>query len=84
MYKITTGIRGNSYEIDTCTGITRNLQTQRIVTKALAYPVRQFVLGGVPETLYFGSKDSREAYIEGHDYCDRLPRCKVYSDCIDG
>lgn len=77
------GINGNTYEADGTT-IT-NMQTGEEVTRAWAYPVRQGVWGADgPITLYFASAAARDAYMAGHDYCDKLPRCKVESDCLEG
>lgn len=73
-----------TYNID---GVTReywsngkaafDTMTDHQIERVWAYPVRQAVVGGESETLYFSSKELREEYMRGHDYCDALPRRKV-------
>lgn len=63
-------------------GITRNMESGQIVTRVWVYPVKQAVIGGLPETYYFGSIEDQNKYYNAHDYCDKLPRCKKYSDYI--
>lgn len=52
---------------------TTNVRIERI----WAYPVKQGVWGGEPETLFFSSTELRDEYIKQHDHCDKLPRRKV-------
>lgn len=51
--------------------------TNEPIQRVWAYPVRQGVWGGEPETLYFSTKEAWDAYIKSHDHCDKLPRRKV-------
>lgn len=83
MKRIESGEFGNTYEIDTITNTIINLSSRAVVTREWAYPVKQGVWGGYPETHYFRTPAEREAYMRTHDYCDKLPRCKVYSDCFE-
>lgn len=83
MINYVNGDFGNTYEVDTNTGIIRNAQTGVQVTSEWAYPLKQTVLGGVPETHYFRSSAARDEYISKNKYCDKLPRRKVFSDCIE-
>lgn len=73
---------GNTYEIDDYNGNITNIQTGAQCERVWAYPVKQAVWGGVPETYYFSSAAARDQYMGKHDYCDKLPRCKVMSDMI--
>lgn len=73
---------GNAYEVDD-NGTIINIQTGKKVSRIWAYPVKQAVWGGVPNIHYFATLAARNAYMEGHDYCDKLQRCKVMSDMID-
>ena len=82
MRKILTMPRGMNYEKD-ASGTVRNIETGKVVTLEWVYPVKQAVWGGASETYYFATVADRNAYCKAHDYCDKLPRCKVYSDCID-
>ena len=83
MRKCESGMFGNVYEIDTNTGIILNAQSRDVVTRVWAYPLKQAVLGGVPETHYFATANARAEYMRTHSFCDMLPRCKVYSDCVE-
>lgn len=47
------------------------------IERVWAYPVKQGVWGGEPETLYFSSTELRDEYVKQHDHCDKLPRRKV-------
>lgn len=47
------------------------------IERVWAYPVKQGVWGGEPETLYFSSAELRDEYVKQHDHCDKLPRRKV-------
>jgi len=76
-------IGSNAYEIDDHANTITNIQTGAKVTRIWAYPVKQAVWGGVPNTLYFATSDDRDNYMADHDYCDKLPRCKVMTDMID-
>lgn len=82
MKMIESGEFGNVYEIDTNTNTVVNAQTRVAVTREWAYPVKQAVWGGVPETYYFRTAAEREEYMRANNYCDKLPRCKIYSDCF--
>lgn len=53
-------------------------------SKVWAYPVKQAVWGGEPETYYFSSAAERDAYCRSHDYCDKLPCRKVDPDMVRG
>ena len=72
-----------SYVLNDATGEVISCSTNQPVERVWAYPVRQAVWGGVPEHLYFRSAEARKAYTARHDYCDKLPRCKVYSDILE-
>lgn len=61
-----------------------NVYSGEEVTMAWSYPVKVGVWGGEPETLYFPTATERNAWMKGRDYCEKLPRRKVYSDMIKG
>ena len=61
-----------------------NVYSGKEVTRVWAYPVEQAVWGGVPETMYFATAAERNAWMKGRDYCEKLPRRKVYSDMVKG
>lgn len=54
----------------------------KAVNLVWAYPVGQAVYGGDPTVLYFGSPDARNAYMTSHGHCEKLPRCKAYTNMI--
>lgn len=83
MKHIITMTCGNTYEVDDSNSTVINLQTGAKVSRIWAYPVKQAVWGGSPTTYYFATSADRNAYMGVHDYCDKLPRCKVMSDMID-
>ena len=60
-----------------------NRITRQEVTKVWAFPVKRSGYDSVPETHYFATSEERNAYYDDHDYCDKLPRCKVWSDMIE-
>ena len=60
-----------------------NIYSGKEVTLVWSYPVKVSVWGGVPETHHFATAAERDAYMTGRDYCEKLPRRKVYSDMIE-
>lgn len=61
-----------------------NIYSGKEVAMVWSYPVKINVWGGVPETLHFPTAAERSAWMKGRDYCEKLPRRKVYSDMIKG
>ena len=61
-----------------------NIYSGKEVTLVWPYPVKVGVWGGEPDTLYFPTAAERNAWMKGRDYCEKLPRRKVYSDMVRG
>lgn len=58
-------------------GIPYDMDGKRI-TRIWVYPVRQAIWGAdYCTTLYFSTREKRDEYMAGHDYCDKLPRRKI-------
>lgn len=75
---------GKYYDVYTITGVAINVDTGARVVRVWAYPVAQACWGAdKPATIYLPTAEARREYLRNHDYCNRLPRCKIYSDNID-
>lgn len=52
--------------------------TGKPVNRVWVYPVKQAVIGATwTDTLYFSTIEKRNAYLAAHDYCNKMPRCKI-------